>query len=236
MSGIRKFLVLSAGLSVLPVAASAGMIDFTSGVWAGANGNASATRSFDGLGVTVRAINGTGGANALSFTGFDGKVPGSVCGPVLACRYDGVGIVDDEISYGNGRKEDVERVVVEFSNAVTVTGIHFFDLFFGTGGDPAPGEMAQVQAFFAGGGSTGFGVQQADTGTGWEFWSGTLADVTRIEFFADSYRLASPEFSDFALAGIEVTGVPEPAGLALLGIGLAGLALRRRAAAARAES
>jgi hypothetical protein len=161
--------------------------------------------------VTVRAVNGTGGANSLSFTRFDGGVPGSMCGAELACRYDDIGVDDDEITYDDGRKEDVERLIVEFSDAVTITGIHFFDLFFNTGVDPVPGEMAQVQAFFQGSGSTGFGVQQTDKGTGWEFWSGMLSDLTRIELFADSYRLASNECSDFALAGIEVTGVPDPA-------------------------
>jgi hypothetical protein len=52
----------------LPGTASAGMIDFTRHLWAGANGNAQATWSSDA------------------------NVPGSVCGALLACNYDGIGL------------------------------------------------------------------------------------------------------------------------------------------------
>ncbi len=44
------------------------MIDFTRHLWAGANGNAQATWSSDA------------------------NVPGSVCGALLACNYDGIGL------------------------------------------------------------------------------------------------------------------------------------------------
>ncbi len=44
MQRFKTALILAAACVSLPTAASAGMIDFTSNVWAGANGNAQATR------------------------------------------------------------------------------------------------------------------------------------------------------------------------------------------------
>jgi len=224
---MRSFQALVCGLALAvgAGAAQAAIIDFTAATWrdtlAGDTAS-SKTRTFGDLDVTIRAWDGGDEAN-LTFTRFDGAST-APCGSLLACSADGAGIGDDQVSFGVGNKEDVERLEVIFSRALDITNFHFLDLHPAGYRSNTQVEKAQWQIN---------GREGGDTFDGYHVSGYAVTDelgyfgVTKVEFYADTARTPSSRNTDFALGGIEylasAISVPEPATLGLLGLGLLGL-------------
>jgi len=223
------------GIAVLALAfgastANATLIDFTDkDLWA-ANGTPTISNVYGDLTVTLTSApyaytNKDEGANCSGYVS-------------LACETDGIGIRDDEITWHDGGMYDGELITISFSEAVDIDWVGFLDLFDENGGK----EIAQVVATYEIGGKKGEGFE-ADQAVGTVGWFQATADngiksvtdfftgVTKLEFFADAAgSIDGPSNSDFALAAIKVTEVPEPGTLGLMGLGLLALVRARRQA------
>ncbi|MBK1699261.1 hypothetical protein [Rhodovibrio salinarum] len=205
--------------------AYAGYIDFTDDLWRTQQSGDSAssrTRTIGGIGnVTLQAFTSASTPGTLTFQGGVPGTPATPCG-ILACDNDGVGINDDEISFGTGNKQDVERLVVTFETAIDLAHFHFLDLF-GAGATSDDPESERVQWQINGNGPGGVFDGTAMDEVGYAV-TGELGykDVFQIEFFADTARRSSPANTDFALAAIQTT-VPSPATLLLFAGGLIAL-------------
>ncbi|HET8702134.1 MAG TPA: hypothetical protein VFL97_10775 [Nitrococcus sp.] len=198
------------GGALLSGAAQAVMVDLTDSSWSQPqyNHQTSVTRTYGTNQVTLSS-DGTG---KLNFTPYDGG-KSTACGK-LHCALDGVGINDDEISYGK------ERLTASFSSAVTLNSVQFLDLFGkGHPGDPLA-EGAAMLIDFAGGGQkilTAFGTDLSEAG--YLDSAVGLSDILSITFFTDATQgLDLPANSDFALAGLDLawadgTDPNDPAGL-----------------------
>ncbi len=191
MLRIARWLGLFGGL-LLAGATQAVMLDLTDGSWSNFNNEASATRTFGSNQFSLS----TGGTGRMRFTGYDGGRR-AARGP-LAGVHDGVGIGDDEISYGN------ERLTAQFSNAVTLNSVQFLDLFgAGPDGDPSA-EGVGMLIEYAGGGSTFLSALGTEWGgAGYLDFAVGLAGVMSISFFIDP-QTGLPANSDFALAGLDL--------------------------------
>lgn len=190
MLRIARWLGLLGGLLVAG-ATQAVMLDLTDGSWSAFNNQSSATRTFGSNQISLS----TGGTGRLRFTGYDG---GDAARGSLAGLNDGVGIGDDEISFGS------ERLTARFSNAVTLNSVQFLDLFgAGPGGDPLA-EGVGMLIEYAGGGNTFLSALGTEWGgAGYLDFAVGLSNIMSISFFIDP-STGLPANSDFALAGLDL--------------------------------
>ncbi|MCH2159712.1 MAG: PEP-CTERM sorting domain-containing protein [Oleiphilaceae bacterium] len=199
--------------------ANATLIDFTNDDHWASNGEKTASHTYDsGLEVTITSHPGA----------FTNKTEGKACSTALTglmCQTDGLGVRDDEISFGN------EYIKVEFSQSVDVDWIAFLDLFI-EGPNLNTPELAKVRVNGDENSVFGFEGDQTRNTVGWFQTSGDnfFSGVTMLEFFADanSGDEISPGNTDFALAAINVTEVSEPGTLALMGLGVLALVGARK--------
>jgi hypothetical protein len=214
----RTLPILPALLLAATLPAQATIIDFTA--------TTSSSVTSDGITATATAENG-----ALTFETFNGDSSSAPCSSsLLACRYDGLGVNDDEITYGV--TASAESVNVTFNQLVNVSNVYLFDLFgVNDDGRGNPAEVAKIQFYGTGGTDLGLssvtGTAPPGTLSGYADWAGNVSGVSSIRFYTDQVRN-----SDFSLAGLQVStvAVPEPGILSLLGAGLAvfGFLGRRR--------
>ena len=145
-------------------------------------------------------------------------------GPVgnLAGENDGLGIGGDEISTPD------QFVTISFSRTVELTTAFFLDLFTSSNG----GFNAEVVEVFEGDDTSGAPIATLASTT--PSSEGVGFGTLETSIFGTTFTF-SPEASnddigraDFALAGIEFTEIPLPAGVLLLAGALGGLSLMRR--------
>jgi hypothetical protein len=239
MKNPLRILLIATTLTVVTAASSeAAIIDFTNeAAWGDADGvnDAGFTSStlYDGVEVTVRT------GSPTQFLTFNADDVHFLCGLTPAtCDGDGLGVGDDEISYGNIFDGSGERIWVEFSQPVDITNIGFFDLYRGSAfTSDSSNEAANWVAFGSGGPVEGQALNPTMLGSaigpGFLIAPVDLLGVTSMFFFTGpSIGLpAAASNSDFALAGLEITptaAVPEPATLLLTGAGLFAVAMRAR--------
>jgi len=210
---VATVLVFAASL-LAGSSAQAFFVDFTSAIWNtrhSGDEDWSRTRTIGGVDVTVTAFDGPDANDTASlkfFTPFDGGV--CPAGSGLACKNDGAGIGDDEVSFGTAGSSTLERLVVTFSAPVAIKGLHFLDLFKPSApGDGSP-EVAQWRVSGGVAGSV-IADQTNNSLGGYRFASVDYTGVEQIEFFTDSD--GSPVNSDFALGAIGVVPLPTAAWL-----------------------
>ncbi|GIX12226.1 MAG: hypothetical protein KatS3mg118_0185 [Paracoccaceae bacterium] len=203
------------GLSAVPAAAVT-LVDFTDrAIWSGSGAAATSFHDYGAFSVSVTS----NPAGRLNFTqNYDGPAGASFCGAGgLACISDGLGITDDEIG-------GTESATLTFSRAVTVSGLHFLDLFVAR--NQSSRETAKVSV--NGGSWQSFAAVNTGNG-GYLFEAVNWTNVTSLAF---AYQIGndSSGIGDYALAAVEVTPVPVPAAglLMITGLGGLGLIARRR--------
>jgi hypothetical protein len=175
-------------------------------------------------------LNGSAGGISWTLTAVSGgnlnnteNQNGSTCGSLgLLCQRDGIGIGDDEITSISTSSGQVLQLTFT-SGPVNVSQLMFLDLFspeeafVGTDGTNYPFQFLGLEA-------SGVGLSgqlSADT-TG----IAQLQNITTIYFTAWLPHV-DDNTNDYALAGLNVTAVPEPPTLALLGAALLAFAYLR---------
>lgn len=216
----------SVAIASASMAASAGVIDFTSNAWSGANG----LNSYSLNGVTLTALPAT--QQTLTFN--SGGCGNTLVG--LACQGAGIGI--NTVSGANQDQINIsplETLRVGFGTAQSIVGVDFLKfvsttIYVPLAGNVTNSEQMQIRASTDG---TTFGAWQTfiapnPSATGGYYSAGFRADnVLALEIAGKSFGVNA--LSAASLARITV---PVPATLPLIGLGLAafcGLSLRRRA-------
>jgi len=130
----------------------------------------------------------------------------------LACDGDGIGIIDDEIT-----AELNQLLTVSFTPTADVINIYLLDLF----DNSREFEVAMISV-------TGDGTVYTVDGTGIDLGGFIITGITQDDVTTITFEALDNGDSDYALAAIEVSSIPEPGTLGLLGAGLLALGLMRR--------
>jgi hypothetical protein len=134
----------------------------------------------------------------------------------LAGDFDGIGIDNDEVG-------GLEFLTLTFSREVRITDAFFLDLY--RSADLLTVEVATITSLT--GGSDSFeGYNVFNTVGGFGAFTTSLVGTTFTIF--QSGGNDNVGIGDFALAGLNVSAVPLPAGVLLLGTALGGLGIARR--------
>ena len=223
---MNKVLKLSGVAGSLLVAgtmiSSAAVIDFTVGLpgsTSGSNWTASATDSFGAAAVPTVSFGGPGAQTVDTSLGFDMSS--------LAGDNDGFGVMNDEISApGNNPNKIPQTVTITFNKKVKLRSAYYLDLFLNSTGTDS--EFANILVDGVASGVPVFGaVVPTSEGVGLGEQTGLSLNGYSFTFFASPSNdgVGQP---DFALAGLEISAVPLPAGFLLLGTALGGLGVARR--------
>ena len=208
-------------------AVSGTLVDFTdSAIWSGQDGTATTSHAYADFVVSLSSMP----ADRLNFTQpFDGPASASFCaanGGPLACGNDGLGVVDDEITFvDNTTTPPTQSATLTFDRAVNLSGIHFLDLYECC---ETPAEE-EALFYFNDDPTTTVGVGADEIlgfNDGYLFLPFTRAKVTSITFF-EGFGNDGAGRPDFSLAAVRVAPVPAPAAGVLLVTALAGLAALR---------
>jgi hypothetical protein len=227
---VRLVSALACAAALSAASAVAGtLVDFTdSTIWSGQDGAATTSHAYADFTVSLTSQP----PDRLNFTQpFDGPAAASFCaanGGPLACGNDGVGVIDDEITFvDNTTTPPTQSVTLTFDKPVNLGGIHFLDLYECC---TSPAEE-EAQFYFDGDPTTTVAVGADEIlgfNDGYLFLAITRAKVTSITFF-EGFGNDGAGLPDFSLAAVQVAPVPLPAAGALLLAGLLGLgALGRR--------
>ncbi len=201
--------VLAASAVVMAGAAHAVLVDFTD------DGTSITTDTIGGITYNLAGAPGAPN-NAQSHDG-------STCMIPLACEQDGLGIGDDEITYGG------ETLTVDFDgDNVILTKLWFLDLFKANANDPDP-ETARVTFFGPDAGVMDFvALESIGGGNSGFLMSGVLNLVIsgfQIELLSFNDDAGA---ADAAFAAFEVREVPIPGAAVLMLCGLAGFGFASR--------
>ena len=213
---LKRWSTLAAiGSFFVSLSAQAILIDFTDGVWDDALNGTLGTVSYGDLDVTVEASTWLSGY--LTFNGSASERAGCELGQSvhgLACDGDGIGVASTLNHYGAGDADEIDiydlgYITVSFSQTVNIDDVYLLDLFASEGS----GEVAVINGTRFGG---SYSDNQSTTNLG-GFWDTgfTAQGVTSI-VLRGNWDL----FSDYALAGVEVSAVPLPGSLVMFGSGL----------------
>ena len=193
--------LLVAGMASM---AQALLIDFTSTTWQNISG-VTASRVIDGINVTLDTPTGN-----LTWNSEHGDISSSIG---LAGIGDGIGVSDDEISLN-------QALTVSFSHDIIINEIYFLDLFKSNSEYEHAQYMLENDVWTNVDGTTNpYGFISITTGS--------TSFVSWVQFETND----STSISDFAVAGLDVSPIPEPATMLLFGTGIAGLVgsrLRRK--------
>lgn len=169
--------------------------------------------TIDGVGFTLTSNIGT-----LNFNqNYDGNLQTGCNGTPLSCNKDGAGISNDEL-------DAQEILTLTFDSVVEISELYFLDLYNGQSQEQA--EISFDGVFFA----NVDGTETAGQGGYAELVFSPIFALI-LQFTAPINSLHSDDSNnDYALAGVNVSAIPIPPAIWLLGTALAGLFRIRRAA------
>ena len=195
---IKRTLILLA-FCVMPITSQATLIDFTDINWSIVNGT-------DVAGIGNLTLSSTGGDMTFNAGDNGGCIAGQGSHG-LACDGDGIGIGNDEITeLGNTRA--AQTITISFDNAVNITNLFLLDLF----GSERSGEVAIIDG-------NPYQAPVGNLGIAGGFFATGYTGLGITEIILSGNR---DFFSDYAVAGIEVSPVPLPGAVFLFGSALLG--------------
>lgn len=221
---IKTFAFAASAIAASTIAASAAFIDFTdenqalSGSFGSITWEAVGTVTTDfGLVTQTTTQVPDGQLNQ------DTAAPGAGIPAPLAGDFDGLGIRNDEVGNSPVR---IQAIKITFSDKVRLNATHFLDLFIANdGSDLESGLISVGDAPTDPADAVLLALVPTSEGVGHGLQSEVLVGTT-FTFFAGTGK--DDNSSDIALAAVNVTAVPLPAGFLLLGTALGGLGLARR--------